>query len=51
MFQNLEKIGYEKYLEKYPFNEFLNIKTIDYKKNPTQYCSMPINDNPYFDLV
>jgi hypothetical protein len=24
---------------------------IDYKKNPTQYCSMPINDNPYFDLV
>ena len=24
---------------------------IDYKKNPTQYCSMPINDNPFFDLV
>ena len=24
---------------------------IDYKKNPTQYCSMPINDSPYFDLV
>jgi hypothetical protein len=24
---------------------------IDYKKIPTQYCSMPINDNPYFDLV
>lgn len=23
---------------------------IDYKKNPTEYCSMNINDNPYFDL-
>lgn len=33
MFENLEKIGYEKYLEKYPFNEFLNIKISHYKKN------------------
>jgi len=24
---------------------------VDYKKNPRQYCSMEINDNPYFDLV
>jgi len=24
---------------------------IDYKKNPTEYCSMNINDNPYYDLV
>jgi hypothetical protein len=24
---------------------------VDYKKNPQQYCSMEINDNPYFDLV
>lgn len=24
---------------------------VDYKKNPKQYCSMEINDNPYFDLV
>jgi hypothetical protein len=24
---------------------------IDYKKNPTEYCSMTINDNPYYDLV
>lgn len=23
---------------------------LDYNKNPTQYCSMPIRDNPYFDL-
>ena len=23
---------------------------IDYKKKPSEYCSMPINDNPYFDL-
>jgi len=23
---------------------------IDYKKNPTEYCSMNINDNPYYDL-
>jgi hypothetical protein len=33
MFQNLEKTGYEKYLEKYPFTDFLNIKVSDYKKN------------------
>ena len=24
---------------------------IDYKKNPTKYCGMDINDNPYYDLV
>jgi len=24
---------------------------IDYKKEPTEYCSMTINDNPYYDLV
>jgi hypothetical protein len=24
---------------------------VDYKKNPQKYCSMEINDNPYFDLV
>jgi len=24
---------------------------VDYKKNPKEYCSMEINDNPYFDLV
>lgn len=24
---------------------------IDYKKNPTEYCSMTINDNPYYDLT
>jgi hypothetical protein len=24
---------------------------VDYKKNPKEYCSMTINDNPYFDLV
>uniref|UniRef100_A0A6C0LJ16 WLM domain-containing protein n=1 Tax=viral metagenome TaxID=1070528 RepID=A0A6C0LJ16_9ZZZZ len=24
---------------------------VDYKKNPEQYCSMTINDNPYYDLV
>lgn len=23
---------------------------VDYKKNPTEYCSMDITDNPYFDL-
>ena len=23
----------------------------DYKKTPKEYCGMPINDNPYFDLV
>jgi hypothetical protein len=23
---------------------------VDYKKNPTEYCSMNITDNPYFDL-
>jgi hypothetical protein len=23
---------------------------VDYKKNPTEYCSMEITDNPYFDL-
>jgi predicted metal-dependent hydrolase len=23
---------------------------IDYKKNPSEYCSMPIRDNPFFDL-
>ena len=22
---------------------------VDYKKNPTKYCSMMINDNPYYD--
>jgi len=24
---------------------------VDYKKKPKEYCSMEINDNPYFDLV
>jgi hypothetical protein len=24
---------------------------VDYKKTPKEYCSMEINDNPYFDLV
>jgi hypothetical protein len=24
---------------------------VDYKKNPTKYCGMDINDNPYYDLV
>ena len=24
---------------------------VDYKKNPTEYCGMKINDNPYYDLV
>ena len=24
---------------------------IDYKKNPQQFCSMIINDNPYYDLI
>ena len=24
---------------------------IDYKKKPTEYCGMKINDNPYYDLV
>jgi hypothetical protein len=24
---------------------------VDYKKNPKKYCSMEINDNPFFDLV
>ena len=24
---------------------------IDYKKNPTEYCGMTLNDNPYYDLV
>ncbi|MAD12796.1 MAG: hypothetical protein CMC04_08760 [Flavobacteriaceae bacterium] len=24
---------------------------VNYKKNPTQYCGMTINDNPYYDLV
>ena len=24
---------------------------VDYKKKPQQYCSMTINDNPYYDLV
>ena len=24
---------------------------VDYKKKPEQYCSMTINDNPYYDLV
>lgn len=29
-----------------------NIYTpIDYKNNPTTYCGMKIDDNPYFDLV
>jgi hypothetical protein len=23
---------------------------VDYKKNPTEYCSMDITDNPYYDL-
>lgn len=23
---------------------------IDYKKKPSEYCSMPIKDNPYYDL-
>ena len=23
---------------------------IDYKKKPTQYCSMPIKDNPFYDV-
>lgn len=23
---------------------------VDYKKNPTEYCSMKITDNPYYDL-
>lgn len=32
MFQNLEKIGYEKYLEQHPFTDFLNIRISDYKK-------------------
>lgn len=24
---------------------------VDYKNNPQEYCSMKINDNPYYDLV
>ena len=24
---------------------------VDYNKNPTKYCSMTLNDNPYFDLI
>ena len=24
---------------------------VDYKKKPEQYCSMTINDNPYYDLA
>ena len=29
-----------------------NIYTpIDYRKNPTSYCGMTLNDNPYYDLV
>jgi len=24
---------------------------VDYKKSPVEYCSMTINDNPYYDLV
>lgn len=24
---------------------------IDYNKNPSKYCGMTLNDNPYFDLV
>jgi len=24
---------------------------IDYNKNPSEYCGMTLNDNPYFDLV
>jgi hypothetical protein len=24
---------------------------IDYKKDPTEYCGMTINDNPFYDLV
>lgn len=24
---------------------------VDYKKYPQEYCGMPINDNPYYDLV
>jgi len=24
---------------------------VNYKKKPTQYCGMTINDNPYYDLV
>lgn len=24
---------------------------VDYKKTPTEYCSLEINDNPYYDLV
>lgn len=28
-----------------------NVYTLeDYSKNPKEYCSMPIKDNPYFDL-
>ena len=23
---------------------------IDYKKKPTEYCSMPIKDNPFYDV-
>ena len=33
MFENLEKKGYEKYLEEHPFTDFLNIRISDYKKN------------------
>ena len=32
VFKNLDKIGYEKYLEKYPFNDYLNCKLSEYKK-------------------
>lgn len=24
---------------------------VDYNKNPTKYCSITLNDNPYFDLI
>ena len=24
---------------------------VDYNKNPSEYCGMTLNDNPYFDLV
>jgi hypothetical protein len=29
--------------------EFSLYVPVDYKKNPTGYCGMTINDNPYFD--
>jgi hypothetical protein len=23
---------------------------VDYKQKPTEYCSMPIKDNPFYDV-